>query len=55
MSSVAERAALKRQEKLEEIQLQIDRGSLTVRAMTAKERKLYPPRTATPLRKRWRS
>ena len=44
-----------RQEKLDEIQLQIDRGSLTVRAMTAKERKLYPPRTATPLRKRWRS
>jgi hypothetical protein len=55
MGSLAERAALKRKEKLDEIQLQIERGSLKVRPMTAKERKLYPPRTATPLRKRWGS
>jgi hypothetical protein len=55
MGSLAESAARRRQEKLDEVQLQIERGSLTVRAMTPEERKLYPPRTATPLRKRWRS
>jgi hypothetical protein len=39
-----ERADERRQEKLDSIQEQIDRGTLTVRKMTAKERKENPPR-----------
>jgi hypothetical protein len=35
----------------EEIQRQIEAGSLTTRKMTAEERKLYPPRPAKPRRK----
>ncbi len=52
--SLAERAANQRREKLEEIERLIEAGSLTVRRMTAEERKLYPPR-ATKLRKPYRS
>jgi hypothetical protein len=37
--------------KLQEIQRQIESGSLKVRKMTAAERKLYPPRPAKPRRK----
>jgi hypothetical protein len=44
MSSIAENAAARRREKLELIQIQIDSGSLTVRKMTAQERRLNPPR-----------
>jgi hypothetical protein len=51
MASVADRAAERRQAKLEDIQRQIEAGSLTVRKMTAEERKLYPPRPAKPRRK----
>jgi anti-sigma28 factor (negative regulator of flagellin synthesis) len=39
-----ERAAERRQAKLEEIQQQIDEGTLTVRQMTPAERKRNPPR-----------
>ena len=46
--STAERAADQRRVKLEEIQRQIEAGSLTVRRMTAKERRLYPPQPDKP-------
>jgi hypothetical protein len=39
-----ERADERRKEKLESIQEQIDRGTLTVRKMTPEERKAHPPR-----------
>ena len=52
MASIAERMAAQRQEKLDNIQVQIERGSLTVRKMTAAERKLNPPRPDKPLGKR---
>ena len=38
-----ERADERRQEKLDAVQQQIDEGTLTVRKMTAKERKAHPP------------
>jgi hypothetical protein len=44
MAFVADRVAEERQAKLQEIQRQIEAGSLTVRKMTAEERKRYPPR-----------
>ena len=44
MGTQADRAAEQRKAKLEEIQRQLDTGSLTIRKMTPKERKLYPPR-----------
>jgi len=37
--------------KLEDVQRQIKEGSLTIRKMTAKERKLFPPRTPDGSRK----
>lgn len=49
MGAQADRAAEQRRAKLEEIQRQLDAGALTIRKMTAKERKLYPPR---PVKKR---
>ena len=52
--SIAERAADQRRGKLEEIERLIEAGSLTVREMTAEERKLYPPRP-TKLRKPYRA
>jgi hypothetical protein len=52
MPSFAQNEAARRQEKLEAMQVQIERGSLTVRQMTAAERKLNPPRPDKPLRKR---
>lgn len=39
----AERRAEKRLVKLEDVQRQVKEGSLTIREMTAKERKLFPP------------
>ena len=51
--SIAERAADERRVKLEEIDRLIEAGRLTVRKMTAEERKLYPPRP-TKLRKPYR-
>jgi hypothetical protein len=44
VGSVADRAAALRREKLKLLHAQIDNGSLTVRKMTAAERKLNPPR-----------
>ncbi len=43
----ADRAAERRRVKLEDIRQQVADGSLTIRKMTAAERKLYPPRPAT--------
>jgi hypothetical protein len=47
MITQADRAAERRRMKLEEIQRQVKDGSLTIRKMTAEERKRYPPRPAT--------
>jgi hypothetical protein len=44
MITQAERAAEKRRAKLEEIERQVKEGSLTIRKLTAKERKRFPPR-----------
>jgi hypothetical protein len=46
MKTQADRAAERRQTKLEDIQRQLDTGSLKIRKMTARERKLYPPKPA---------
>jgi hypothetical protein len=46
MGTQADRAAEQRKAKLEEIQRQLDAGSLTIRKMTPQERKLYPPKPA---------
>jgi hypothetical protein len=42
----AERRAEKRLVKLEDVERQVKEGSLTIRVMTAKERKLFPPPVA---------
>jgi hypothetical protein len=47
MITQADRAAERRRVKLEEIQQQVKDGSLTIRKMTAEERKRYPPRPST--------
>jgi hypothetical protein len=39
----ADRRAERRLVKLEDVQRQVKEGSLTIREMTAKERKLFPP------------
>jgi hypothetical protein len=44
MLTQAERAAEKRQAKLEDMQRQVKDGSLKIRKMTALERKRFPPR-----------
>lgn len=36
--------------KLQDVQRQLDEGSLTIRKMTARERKLFPPPPAAPPR-----
>jgi hypothetical protein len=46
MITQADRAAERRRVKLEEIQRQVKDGSLTIRKMTAQERKRYPARPA---------
>jgi hypothetical protein len=43
MLTQADRAAERRRVRLEELQRQIEEGSLTIRKMTAAERKRYPP------------
>jgi hypothetical protein len=43
MITQAERAAEKRRVKLEEIERQVKEGTLTIRKLTAKERKRFPP------------
>jgi len=47
----ADRRAERRLVKLEDVQRQIKEGSLTIRKMTAKERKLFPPRAPKGSRK----
>jgi hypothetical protein len=44
MKTARERAEEKRQEKLDLIREQVESGSLTIRQMTADERRRYPPR-----------
>jgi len=51
MSTTWERAEQRRQEKLDDMQQQIEDGTLTVRKMTAKERAAHPPKPR-PERKR---
>jgi hypothetical protein len=48
----ADRAAEKRRVKLEDVQRQVEEGSLTIRKMTAEEKKRFPPKPADPRRKR---
>jgi len=52
MLTQADRAAEKRRAKLEDVQRQIEEGSLTIRKMTAEERKQFPPKDVEPRRKR---
>ena len=53
MGTQADRAAEKRQVKLDDVQRQLEEGSLTIRKMTADERKRFPPKPAVePRRKR---
>ena len=42
--TVREQQDRRREEKLKQVQEQIDEGSLTIRKMTAKERKQNPPK-----------
>jgi hypothetical protein len=50
MKTARERAEEKRQEKLELIREQVESGDLTIREMTAEERRRYPPRPSRPKR-----
>jgi hypothetical protein len=52
MLTQADRAAEKRRVKLEDVQRQLEDGSLTIRKMTDEERKRFPPKPAEPRRKR---
>jgi hypothetical protein len=52
MVTQADRAAEKRRAKLEDVQRQVAEGSLTIRKMTAEEKKRFPPKPADPRRKR---
>jgi hypothetical protein len=48
MAPLRSDAAAQRQAKLKDIEAQVKRGSLTIRTMTAAERKLNPPRPRHP-------
>jgi hypothetical protein len=48
MKSGREKAEEKRQEKLAQVQEQVDDGSLVIRQMTDEEREKYPPRPERP-------
>lgn len=50
MKTTRERAEEKRQEKLDLVREQVESGALTIRQMTAEERRQYPPRPAQPKR-----
>jgi hypothetical protein len=52
MVTQADRAAEKRRAKLEDVQRQVEEGSLTIRKMTAEEKKRFPPKAPDPRRKR---
>jgi hypothetical protein len=49
-SPLARRQARQRKERMEEIERQVEDGSLVIRPMTAAERKKYPPRPRKPRR-----
>ncbi len=51
MLTQADRAAEKRRVKLEDVQRQVKDGSLTIRKMTAEERKRFPPKPSESRRK----
>jgi hypothetical protein len=51
MQTQADRAAERRRVKLELIRQQVDEGSLTIRKMTPKERKLYAVKPSKPPRR----
>jgi hypothetical protein len=51
MLTQADRAAEKRRAKLEDVERQVKDGSLTIRKMTAEERKRFPPKPADARRK----
>jgi hypothetical protein len=50
MKTPKERSEEKRQEKLTDIQEQVDKGLLSIRKMTPAERKANPPRERKPKR-----
>ena len=52
MKTPAERQQEKRDEKLEQIEREVEAGSLVIRKMTPAERKKYPPRPPRPRRGR---
>jgi hypothetical protein len=54
MKTQADRAAEKRAVKLDDVQRQLDEGSLTIRKMTAQERKRFPPPAPRPAKGRRR-
>ncbi|MGA2007671.1 MAG: hypothetical protein ABSH27_08970 [Solirubrobacteraceae bacterium] len=54
MSTHSERAAEQRRLKLDEIKAQVKAGSLTIRQMTPKERKSFPPQPPKERGGRWR-
>ncbi len=54
MQTQADRAAEKRRAKLEDVQRQLDEGTLTIRKMTAQERKRFPPPATRPAKARRR-
>ncbi len=51
LKTARERAEEKRQEKLEHVQQEVEKGSLVIRKMTDEERQRYPPRPAAPNRR----
>ena len=48
-----ERQAVRRREKLEHMQEQIEAGTLTVRQMTSAERERHPPSDRPPPKRPW--
>jgi hypothetical protein len=48
MKTGREKAEEKRQEKLAQVQEQVEDGSLVIREMTEEERRKYPPRPERP-------
>jgi hypothetical protein len=48
MKTGREKAEEKRQEKLAQVQEQVEEGSLVIRQMTEEERRKYPPRPERP-------
>lgn len=55
MKTQRERAAERRELKLQDVERQVESGSLVIRAMTEEERKRYPPPDPDrlPRKRRW--